>query len=107
MQLPAFLIDHPDGEIRLKGHRIGLYEVLLFYKDGESPEELLRRYPSLSRPLIESVIAFYEANRAEVDAYVARHEADLERLRATAPKGPTLTELRQRLGAKKQAGRTP
>jgi uncharacterized protein (DUF433 family) len=107
MRLPDSLIDQPDGEIRLKGHRLGLYDVVTFYKEGETVDELLQRYPTLSRPEIDAVIAFYEANRAEVDAYITGYEADLERLRATVPKEPSLAEMRKRLEAKKQAGRAP
>jgi hypothetical protein len=42
------------------------------------------------------VLDFYEANRAEVDAYMADYQAELDRQRA-AYRGPTLEEMRERM----------
>src|SRR5207248_1533148 len=102
MNLPEFLVDHPDGEIRLTGHRIGLYDVISFHQDGYTPEMLHVQYPSLPLPLIRQILDFYRENQAEVDAYVAEYDADLERLRAAAPKAPSLEELRNRMQALKR-----
>jgi uncharacterized protein (DUF433 family) len=102
MNLPEFLIDHPDGEIRLTGHRISLYDVISFHQEGYTSERLHEQYPSLPLPLIRQVLDFYRENRAEVDAYVAEYGADLERLRAAAPKAPSLEELRNRMQALKR-----
>src|SRR4051794_23644349 len=90
MNLPEFLVDHPDGEIRLTGHRIGLHHVVFYYNEGYSPERLVGQFPTLPLALVHKVIAFYLENRAEVDAYVAEYDAAVERLRAEAPKGPSL-----------------
>jgi uncharacterized protein (DUF433 family) len=103
MNLPEFLVDHPDGEIRLTGHRIGLYHVVYFYNEGFSPEMLVGQFPTLPLALVHKVIAFYLENQAEVDAYVARHEAECERLRANAPASSGLVQLRQRLEAMRKA----
>ena len=97
MTLPDFLTEHPYGEIRLTGHRIGLEHVVQLYKDGFSPEMLHDHYPTLPLALVHKVIAFYLENQAEVDAYVAGCQAEIERQRATATKGPSLAELQQRL----------
>lgn len=103
MQLPDFLIDHPDGEIRLTGHRIGLYHVIFFHKLGYSAEMLHGQYPTLPLELIRGVIDFYQANQAEVDAYVAEYQAEIDRQRAAASnKGPSLSELRRKMLAAKQ-----
>jgi uncharacterized protein (DUF433 family) len=100
MQLPGFLVDHPDGEIRLTGHRIGLYDVVALYKDGLTPEELREQFPSLPLPLIQDVIDFYEQDRVEVDRYVENYRAELDRQRSSAPQvGPSLSELRRRTEA--------
>jgi uncharacterized protein (DUF433 family) len=98
MQLPGFLVDHPDGEIRLTGHGIGLYHVVSLYRDGATPEILHEQFPTLPLSLIVDVLAFYRDNQAEVDAYVAGYQADLDRQRAAAPRsGPNLSELRHRI----------
>jgi uncharacterized protein (DUF433 family) len=103
MDLPEFLIDHPDGEIRLTGHRIGLDHVVFYYNEGYSPEMLVCQLPTLPLALVHEVIAFYLENQAEVDAYVAKHEAGCERLRANAPASRGLVQLRRRLQERKKA----
>lgn len=103
MNLPDFLVDHPDGEIRLTGHRIGLSHVVYFYNEGFSTEMLVGQFPTLPLSLVHKVIAFYLENQAEVDAYVASHEAECERRRANAPVSPGLVQLRRRLQAMRKA----
>ena len=102
MTLPDFLVDHPDGEIRVTGHRIGLFHIVRYYNEGYSPEMLSEQFPTLSLALIHKVIAFYLENRAEVDDYVAKYEVELEQQRSAAPKGPSLAELRRRLESLRQ-----
>jgi uncharacterized protein (DUF433 family) len=104
MTLPDFLQD-TDGEIRLTGHRIGLFHVVHYYNEGYSPEMLLGQYPSLPLPLIHRVIAFYLENRAEVDAYVADYRDELNRQRMANPRRIDTAALRQRLETMQQAER--
>jgi uncharacterized protein (DUF433 family) len=101
--LPEFLVSHPDGEIRLRGHRILLDEVVAFFNDGEDAGRLQERYPSLGKALIDAVTSYYEANRPEIDAYVAERAAQAEQLRKTAPPGQNLAEMRRRWDAERQA----
>jgi hypothetical protein len=46
MTLPDFLEQAANGEIRLTGHRIGLFHVVHYYNEGYSPEMLLGQYPT-------------------------------------------------------------
>ena len=63
----------PVEKIRIKGHRIGIENVIGFFKDGFSPETILRDvYPSLSLEEIHAVILYYEANKERVEAYIRR-----------------------------------
>jgi uncharacterized protein (DUF433 family) len=105
MTLPDFLTQGPSGEIRLTGHRIGLFHVVHYYNEGYSPEMLLGQYPSLSLALIHKVIAYYLENRAEVDAYVAAYRDELSRLREANPRRLDVAALRQRLEAMQHAER--
>jgi hypothetical protein len=57
---------------------------------------LVSRFPSLSRELVDQVIAFYRANKVEVDAYVAACQAEIDRQRSATPTGPSLADLRRR-----------
>jgi uncharacterized protein (DUF433 family) len=103
MTLPEFLTRHEKGEIRLSGHRIDLFHLVFYYNEGYSAEMLLGQFPTLNLALIHKVIAFYLENQAEVDAYLARCEAEIERHRAATPLAPTLEELRARSQARNPA----
>jgi uncharacterized protein (DUF433 family) len=102
MNLPEFLTRDPDGEIRLAGHRIGLYTVARLLKEGHSAQQLAEELPSVPRALLDQVIAFAAANRAEVDAYVTAYAADLERLASAAP-GAGAGKMRQQMERLRQA----
>jgi uncharacterized protein (DUF433 family) len=103
MNLPDFLVDHPDGEIRLTGSRIGLSDVVYYYNEGYSAEMLAEQFPTLSLALIHKVIAFYLDNQAEVDSYVSEQETATDRLRASLPDPPALAAIRRRLLAAQRA----
>jgi uncharacterized protein (DUF433 family) len=98
MTLPDFLTQTSDGEIRLAGHRIGLFHIVQGYNEGESAEMLASRYPTLPLSMVHKTIAFYLDNRAEVDAYVAECSKSLDEQRRAAPV-LDLSDLRQRLSA--------
>jgi len=100
LNLPEFLTRHEKGEIRLTGHRIDLFHFVDFYNEGNSAEMLLGLFPTLNPALIHKVIAFYLENKAQVDAYVARCEAEIERHQATTPPAPTIDELKARRQAR-------
>ncbi len=61
-----------DDDIRIKGHRIGIDDVIDYYLQGYSPEQILAELPSLNLEKIHATITYYLHNRAEVDAYMAR-----------------------------------
>jgi uncharacterized protein (DUF433 family) len=104
MTLPEYLTQHADGDIHVTGHRIGLQDLVCYYNEGYSPEALQEAFPTLSLAIVHKVIAFYLENQANVDAYVFACEAEMERQRAVAPRGPDVAELRRRLAAKQAAG---
>ncbi len=59
-------------DIRLKGHRIGIDDVLYYYLEGYTPEEIAANLPTLSLEQIHATITYYLHNRAKVDAYLSR-----------------------------------
>jgi uncharacterized protein (DUF433 family) len=104
MNMPDYLTQDNDGYIHVTGHRVGLQDLVYYYNEGYSPEALLEAFPTLTLALVHKVIAFYLDHQADVDAYTANSDAEMERQRATALRGPDLTELRRRLAAKQSAG---
>ena len=55
-KLPEFLTES-DGEIRVTGHRISLYDLLWEYNEGLTVEELTLRFPTLKRATLHKIIA--------------------------------------------------
>ena len=99
MKLPHFLETDAYGLILLCGHRVGLHDVLHFYREGYSPEMILGELPTLSLALIHRTIAFYLENQPGVDEYLARERELVATQRAHATTGPSLGELRERMRA--------
>jgi uncharacterized protein (DUF433 family) len=95
MTLPDFLTRDADGEIRLTGHRIGLYTVVRCLQEGATPEGVAEEYPTLPLELVRRVLAFYREHRPEVDTYVTQYRAELERQEAADTPAPGALKLRQ------------
>ena len=47
MQLEEYFDRFSADDIRIKGYRIGIEDVLLLYLDGYGPEEIAARFPTL------------------------------------------------------------
>lgn len=101
MKLPDFLTQDDYGYIYVTGHRVGLGDIVYFYRQGDSPEMLHARFPTIGLPLFYKIIAFCLENQLAVDEYCSQQAADIARQLADAPPGPSLDELRQR----REAGR--
>src|SRR5260370_42451230 len=95
MDLPDFLIDHPDGEIRLAGHRISLYDVIVLYQQGYSAKKIHDEYPTLPLAVIHTLIAFYLKNQPEVDGYVAAYREELDRQEQAHAANPGALHLKR------------
>jgi uncharacterized protein (DUF433 family) len=95
MQLPDFLTENELGHIRLRGRRIGLYDVITDFKDGHSIAQIGEEF-ELSDALVQAVVDFYHANKAEVETYMAHYDAEAERvMNDPAVKKVSLDELRR------------
>jgi uncharacterized protein (DUF433 family) len=84
MRLPDFLTQDSGGYTNVTGRRVGLHDVVFFYKQGYSAEMLQVAFPTVPLALIHKILAFYLENQAEVDASLAADEAEMERQRAGA-----------------------
>ena len=61
----------PD-DIHIKGHRIGIDNVLDYYLQGCTPEQILEHFPSLNLEKIYATLTYYYRNKDEIDAYMKR-----------------------------------
>ncbi len=79
MQIEDYFDFLSPEEIRIKGHRIGLEDVLEEYFAGMSAEQLAERFHTLSLEEIYATLLYYHANREKVKAYYDDHVAWCER----------------------------
>ena len=77
---------------------------MIYHRDGYTAEMLHELFPTLPLDLIEKVLAFARENQTEVDAYVDRCQAEIDRQRAeTAPRVLDWEKMRGQFEAMKQA----
>jgi uncharacterized protein (DUF433 family) len=87
-----------DGSIRIGKTRVLLEILLRTFLRGASPEAIVESYPSLGLDEVYAVIAYYLANRSELDAYLKQVEADSLEVRTNLEaKQSQLLGLRERL----------
>jgi uncharacterized protein (DUF433 family) len=79
------------GRDRLQGTgSILILQVVTLYKRGESPEEIAENFPQVTLGQVYTALAYYHANRAEVERELADElaESDLLQTQCAAPTGP-------------------
>ena len=95
------------GRMRVSGTRVLLDLVVHAYHQGETPEHIIQMYTTLTLDKVYLALGYYLRHREEVDAYIARMDAEGERIRqeweAQNPPSLTRAELEARLAAKKKA----
>lgn len=83
--LDSLLVRTPGvcgGRIRIDGTRITVHRIAVLYKQGQNAEEVARTYPHLSLGQIYTALAYYHANRDEVEAELAADDADYDALKS-------------------------
>jgi uncharacterized protein (DUF433 family) len=94
LDMPTITIPlHTDehGAIRVSGTRVTLDVLINYYLQGETPEDLHEGFPTVPLTDIYAVITYYLANKAEVDAYLARRRAEAAHIRENG-RGAVSTE---------------
>jgi uncharacterized protein (DUF433 family) len=59
-----------EGVYRVGGTRVSLDSLVYLFREGVSAEGMVESYPALTLEQVHGALAFYLANRAEVDAYL-------------------------------------
>jgi uncharacterized protein (DUF433 family) len=71
------------GRIRIDGTRITVHRIATLYKQGQTPEDIAQTYPHLSLAQVYTALAYYHANREEIDVELAASDAQYDELRDT------------------------
>lgn len=69
------------GAIRVSGTRVTLDTLIARYQQGDTPEAIHEGFPTVPLTDIYAVIAYYLAQRAELDAYLKWRDEEAERFR--------------------------
>lgn len=86
----------PD-DIRIKGHRIGIQDILYeFIHRARIPEEIVRCFPTLTLEQIYATILYYLHNKEQVDRYIADWLELGRKMRKDQASNPTPAILRLR-----------
>lgn len=68
------------GRPRIAGTGVTVRRIVGWYKLGLSPEEIADEFGYLSLAQVYAALAYYHANREEIEADLAGEEAEAERL---------------------------
>ena len=68
----------PEGDVLIKGTRVGIETVLDDYLQGISPEEIALRYRALTLEQVYATVTYYLRNQAELDRYLAQWRRNAE-----------------------------
>lgn len=68
------------GRPRIAGTGITVRRIVGWYKLGLSPEEIADRIGHVSLAQVHAALAYYHANREEIEADISAEEAEAERL---------------------------
>lgn len=99
--LPASpYIDQQDGACRVAGTRVSLASVITGFQQGESPEEIVRSFPTLTLARVYGAIAYYLDHQQRIDDYFAEVNRDFEA--SVPPLSQSNPELFHRLQAARE-----
>ena len=82
--LDAMLARSPDicgGRIRIDGTRITVHRIATLYKQGQGPEDIAQTYPHLSLGHVYAALAYYHANRREIESELTAADALYDELK--------------------------
>ena len=86
----SLIVRTPDvrgGRPRIAGTGVTVRRIAGWYKLGLSPEEIADEFCHLSLAAVHAALAYYHANREEIEADLAAEEAEADRLEAQARSG--------------------
>ena len=83
MEIGPLLVRSPDvcgGRLRIDGTRMTINQLVVRYKQGYTPEEIADQYPHLTLAQVYTALAYYHANREEIEVDVAAEKIEADRL---------------------------
>ncbi len=72
--------DVRGGRAHVTGPGVTVLRIVGWYKLGLSPEEIAEEFGHLTLAQVHAALAYYHANREEIDTAIASDEAEVDRL---------------------------
>ena|SRR3990172_10503270 len=97
-------VEKVDSAYRIPGSRVSLDSIVHAYWNGQTSESIAQSFPGLTLEQVHGVLAFYLANRAEIDAHLQNSQAEYDALRDSSRHQDPM--FYQKLSAARQAEQT-
>ena len=91
------------GVVRIGATRVTLDTLVGSYRDGNTAEEIVQQYSSLSLADVRAAIAFYLTHVTEVEAYLLQRQKDAVDIRRQVEQMSDQRGVRERLLARDAA----
>jgi uncharacterized protein (DUF433 family) len=81
-EISTLLVRSPDvcgGRLRIDGTRITVNQLVVWYKQGCTPEEIADQYPHLTLVQVFTALAYHHTNREEIEADLAAEKIEADR----------------------------
>lgn len=82
----AQYVEHRGAEYWIAGTRVSLDSIVYAFLNGQTAESIAQAFPVLTLEQVYGAIAYYLANRTEIDAYLEKGRTDFEAMRQQAHK---------------------
>jgi uncharacterized protein (DUF433 family) len=86
-EIGTLLVRSPDvcgGRLRINGTRMTVNQLVVWYKQGYTPEEIADQYPHLTLAQVYTALAYYHANQEEIEAELTAEKIEADRLKQAA-----------------------
>jgi uncharacterized protein (DUF433 family) len=83
MEIGTLLVRSRDvcgGRLRIDGTRMTVNQLVVWYKQGYTPEEIADQYLHLTLAQVYTALAYYHANREEIEVDLAAEKIEADRL---------------------------
>ena len=77
-------VEQRDGGYWVAGSRVSLDSIVYAFLEGQTAESIAQSFPVLSLEQVYGAVAFYLANRSDVDRYLDRAREDYDAKRRAA-----------------------
>ena len=82
--MPRDYVEQREGGYYIADSRMSLESIVYAFLRGDSAEAIAEAFPALTLEQVYGALAFYLAQRSEIDAYLDTGRAEFERLRSEA-----------------------